>query len=130
MREPRHSPSPRAISPSPLPSPLEGEGRVGGNPFTRRDFLKFCGASCCALSLVPFLPKSSQAQAPRKGLVKTKLSPYFTSLAGGEVQCELCPRRCRVSKGQRGFCRVRENRDGKYYSMVYGNPCALHLHPI
>ncbi|MEW6376962.1 MAG: AmmeMemoRadiSam system radical SAM enzyme [Thermodesulfobacteriota bacterium] len=49
---------------------------------------------------------------------------------GGEIQCELCPHRCRVAKGKRGICRVRENRDGKYYSLVYGNPCAVHLDPI
>jgi len=66
----------------------------------------------------------------KKGLIKTKLSPYFTSLDGGEIQCELCPRRCRVPKGKRGFCRVRENREGKYYSLVYGNPCAIYLEPI
>ena len=65
-----------------------------------------------------------------KGLIKTKLSPYFTSLDGGEIQCELCPRRCRVARGKRGFCRVRENRGGKYYSLVYGNPCVIHLDPI
>jgi len=35
-----------------------------------------------------------------------------------------------VAKGKRGLCRVRENRDGKYYSLVYGNPCAVHLDPI
>jgi pyruvate formate lyase activating enzyme len=35
-----------------------------------------------------------------------------------------------VAKGKRGICRVRENRDGKYYSLVYGNPCAVHLDPI
>jgi pyruvate formate lyase activating enzyme len=97
---------------------------------TKRVFLKLCGVSFCAAPLLPFLPKASQAQASRKGLVKTKLSPYFSLLAGGEIQCELCPKRCHVPKGQRGFCRVRENRDGKYYSLVYGNPCAIHLDPI
>jgi pyruvate formate lyase activating enzyme len=66
----------------------------------------------------------------KKGLIKTKLSPYFTSLERGEIQCELCPHHCRVAKGKRGLCRVRENRDGKYYSLVYGNPCAVHLDPI
>jgi pyruvate formate lyase activating enzyme len=75
-------------------------------------------------------PETLRAQTAQKGLIKTKLSPYFTSLNGGEIQCELCPKRCHVSKGKRGFCRVRENRDGKYYSLVYGNPCAVHLDPI
>ncbi|UCF71823.1 MAG: radical SAM protein, partial [Deltaproteobacteria bacterium] len=66
----------------------------------------------------------------KKGLIKVRLSPYFTPLDGGEIQCELCPRRCRVPKGKRGLCRVRENRGGKYYSLVYGNPSVIHLDPI
>ena len=100
--------------------------------FTRRDFFKFCGGSFCLFSLASAVgfPKPSQAQIHKKGLIKTKLSPYFTSLNGGEIQCELCPHRCRVAKGKRGMCRVRENREGKYYSLVYGNPCAVHLDPI
>ena len=99
---------------------------------TKRDFLKFCGTSCCILSLGHLFgfPKTTHGQIVKKGFIKTKLSPYFTSLGGGEVQCELCPQRCRVSNGKRGLCRVRENRDGNYYSLVYGNPCAVHLDPI
>lgn len=99
---------------------------------SKREFLQFCGASLCLLSSAYLFgyPETSRAQAAKKGLIKTKLSPYFTSLDGGEIQCELCPHRCRVAKGKRGLCRVRENRDGKYYSLVYGNPCALHLDPI
>jgi pyruvate formate lyase activating enzyme len=99
---------------------------------TKREFLKICGAGFCVLSAAHFFgfPKASQAQLAKKGLVKTKLSPYFTPLSGGEIQCDLCPKKCRVSKGKRGACRVRENRDGKYYSLVYGNPCALHPDPI
>jgi pyruvate formate lyase activating enzyme len=99
---------------------------------TKRDFLKLCGAGMCALCMphLPGFPKTARAQRPQKGLVKTKLSPYFTALDDGAVQCELCPRRCRVAKGERGYCGVRENQDGKYYSLVYGNPCALHLDPI
>ncbi len=66
----------------------------------------------------------------KKGLIKTKLSPYFKPLDGGQIQCELCPKECRITKGKRGFCRVRENREGKLYSLVYGNPCVIHLDPI
>jgi pyruvate formate lyase activating enzyme len=99
---------------------------------TKRDFLKFCGTGLCALAAghLLALPKTSKAQLLKKGLIKTKLSPYFTPLNGGKIQCELCPTKCRVSKGERGLCRVRENRDGKYYSLVYGNPCAVHMDPI
>ena len=105
---------------------------VSESHLTKREFLKFCGASFCVLSATHLFgfPETSRAQIAKKGLIKTKLSPYFTSLDGGDVQCELCPKRCCVSKGKRGACRVRENRDGKYYSLVYGNPCAVHLDPI
>ena len=107
--------------------------QVISNPqLTKREFLRFGGVSLCALSSVSLfgLTETSHAQMAKKGLIKTKLSPYFTSLEKGEIQCELCPHRCRVAKGKRGLCRVRENRDGKYYSLVYGNPCAVHLDPI
>ena len=99
---------------------------------TRREILKLCGKSFClfTVSSLSSLPQTSQAQRMQKGLIKTKLSPYFTSLEGGDIRCELCPHRCRVSRGKRGLCRVRENRDGKYYSLVYGNPCAMHPDPI
>lgn len=99
---------------------------------TRREVLKYGakGLSFLAASCLLNLHQSSQAQGIKKGLIKTKLSPFYTSLEGGEIQCELCPHRCRVSRGKRGLCRVRENRDGKYYSLVYENPCAIHPDPI
>lgn len=99
---------------------------------TKREFLRLCGKGVCWLSAACLagFPKAAEAQRPQRGLVKIKRSPYFTPLGGGEIRCELCPRRCRVSKGKRGACRVRENRDGTYYSLVYGNPCAIHLDPI
>jgi pyruvate formate lyase activating enzyme len=99
---------------------------------TRRKFLTLCGLGFCAFSgLQGFgFPSPATPQIIRKGLIKTKLSPFFKPLSAGEIQCQLCPKRCRVSRGKRGACRVRENRDGKYYSLVYGNPCAIHLDPI
>jgi pyruvate formate lyase activating enzyme len=110
----------------------KADGGISQSYLTKREFLKICGASFCLLSTAQLFgfPKTSQSEIAKKGLIKTRLSPYFTSLEDGQVQCELCPRRCRVSKGERGFCRVRENRDGKYYSLVYGNPCAVNLDPI
>ncbi|MGC8879317.1 MAG: AmmeMemoRadiSam system radical SAM enzyme [Anaerolineae bacterium] len=49
---------------------------------------------------------------------------------GSYVRCNLCPHRCIIAPGERGTCRVRENRGGRLYSMVYGNPCAVHVDPI
>jgi pyruvate formate lyase activating enzyme len=50
--------------------------------------------------------------------------------AGDYVRCNLCPHRCIVAEGARGKCRVRENQGGRLISLVYGNPCAVHVDPI
>lgn len=49
---------------------------------------------------------------------------------GQKVRCELCPTECVLEDYQIGGCRVRLNRGGKLYSLVYGNPCAVALDPI
>ena len=55
---------------------------------------------------------------------------YYKKLDGNKVKCEICFRRCVVSNGQRGFCRNKINRDGKYYTLVYNKPCSLQIDPI
>jgi pyruvate formate lyase activating enzyme len=100
--------------------------------FTKREFLKLGVRSLCALCAAQLfcVPRIARAKMPVKGLIQTKLSPYFTPLDGGKIQCDLCPRQCHLSRGKRGYCRVRENRDGKLYTLVYGNPCVLYLDRI
>lgn len=104
---------------------------------SRREFLKSCGKGlfCFALTASPLFMKDVYPYEKGRlegewGWVGTKLSPYFHPLAGGEVQCSLCPRECGISPGGRGYCEVRENREGKLYSLVYGNPCAVHIDPV
>jgi pyruvate formate lyase activating enzyme len=99
---------------------------------TKREFLRLCGSGLCSLLATDLFGCDGVARAEGavKGLIRPKLSPYFTAEGGGDIQCGLCPRRCIVPDGQRGFCRVRENRGGKYYSLVYGSPCAIQLEPI
>lgn len=46
------------------------------------------------------------------------------------VQCTLCPRRCRLQENMRGDCRVRINLLGRLQTLVYGNPCSVHIDPI
>lgn len=55
---------------------------------------------------------------------------YYLKLDDGQVNCVLCPRRCIISPGNRGFCGVRENKNGVLCSLVYGKPCSLHIDPI
>jgi pyruvate formate lyase activating enzyme len=101
---------------------------------TRKEFIKKCcgGLAFLGLSSVPFLPfLSKQANSQGQyGLIKKKLSPYYQPLDKGAIRCTLCPKECYVPKGRRGYCEVRENQGGQYYSLVYGNPCAVHVDPI
>ena len=55
---------------------------------------------------------------------------FYEKLADGRVRCGLCRFFCLISEGQRGHCRVRENRDGVLYSLVYGRTVAEHVDPI
>ncbi len=54
----------------------------------------------------------------------------YEKLDEKKVICSLCAHRCTIEEGKRGICRVRENRDGKLYSLVYGRPCSLNEDPI
>ncbi len=46
------------------------------------------------------------------------------------LQCFLCSHRCRIKIGKRGICGVRENREGKLYSLVYGRIVSENVDPI
>jgi pyruvate formate lyase activating enzyme len=59
-----------------------------------------------------------------------KESLYYSKLKNQLVKCELCPRLCVIKPGSRGLCRVRQNNDGKLYSLVYARPCSMHVDPI
>ncbi len=55
---------------------------------------------------------------------------YYEKLEHEEIRCVLCPKECRIGDRERGYCGVRENDAGTYYTLVYGEPCALHNDPI
>jgi len=102
---------------------------------TRRKFLGCLGHYgfiCASCSFFPcaFVTPSTRAAVLKKGAIGRKLSPYFTALDDQTIRCELCPHHCEIEKGKRGLCKVRENIDGKCYSLVYGNPCAINIDPI
>ena len=54
----------------------------------------------------------------------------YRKLARNKVQCQNCAHYCLIENGKRGKCGVRENRDGKLSSLVYGKVCALNIDPI
>ena len=97
---------------------------------TRRNFLKNCGwLALSGVALSRFV-KYAEAQEAKLGYITAGRALFYDKLANKRVRCNLCPRTCVVGSGSRGFCRVRENRDGDYYTLVYSNPCAVHIDPI
>lgn len=50
-------------------------------------------------------------------LVETLLQE---KLDNGTTRCHLCPWRCKISHGQRGFCQAHVNRNGTLYNLSYG----------
>ncbi|MHB8069981.1 MAG: AmmeMemoRadiSam system radical SAM enzyme [Desulfobaccales bacterium] len=100
-----------------------------GRPCGRRAFLQ---GGACALALLglPLPLRPAAAQELRTGYCPPHPALYYETIAKGLIECRLCPRKCEVKEGDRGDCGVRENRGGKYVTLVYGNPCAVHLDPI
>jgi len=97
---------------------------------SRRNFLKKCCLAALGGALLPKLVKFGEAQEAKLGFIKRQKALYYEKLSKGKVKCLLCPRECIVTKGNRGFCRVRENREGEYYTLAHSNPCAVHTDPI
>lgn len=99
-------------------------------PTDRRGFLQMGSACFCrAAAAHLFVPAPLAAAADDEALFR-KPARFFQKLRDGFVQCQLCPRQCAVPKGERGFCRVRENRDGSYYTLIHSRLVAQHLDPI
>jgi pyruvate formate lyase activating enzyme len=59
-----------------------------------------------------------------------KEAMLYSVSEGGKVHCSLCNHRCTISPSKRGICGVRENRDGKLYSLVFGRAISLNVDPI
>jgi pyruvate formate lyase activating enzyme len=55
---------------------------------------------------------------------------WWHTLASGRIQCDLCPRDCTLSPGQRGFCFVRMNQGGQMVLTSYGRASGFCLDPI
>jgi pyruvate formate lyase activating enzyme len=60
-------------------------------------------------------------------IVATK---YWHRLDDGRVQCDVCPRYCKLHEGQRGFCFVRACQDEQVVLTTYGRSSGYCIDPI
>ena len=55
---------------------------------------------------------------------------YWHALDDGRIQCDLCPRDCKIKDGQRGLCFVRANMGGEMVLTTYGRSSGFCVDPI
>jgi pyruvate formate lyase activating enzyme len=55
---------------------------------------------------------------------------HWHLLDDGRVQCDVCPRYCKMRPGQRGLCFVRANEDGRLVLTTYGRSSGFCVDPI
>lgn len=78
------------------------------------------------LSAAP-LPDAGPKQDDAQFTVEAR---FYQKLANKKIKCNLCPRGCTVGDKERGYCGVRENRGGVYYTLVHSRVCAAHVDPV
>ena len=55
---------------------------------------------------------------------------YWHALDNGRIQCDLCPRFCRLLEGQRGLCFVRARQDDRIVLTTWGRSSGFCVDPI
>ena len=55
---------------------------------------------------------------------------YWHPLDDGRIQCDLCPRLCKLNEGQRGLCFVRARADDQIVLTTYGRSSGYCIDPI
>ena len=95
------------------------------NSLSRRDFLRMAAG---VTALAGYGINANAANVLATPELREAL--HYRTLDEQRIQCMLCPWQCTVANWQRGICGVRENRNGRYYALTYGRPCAIHNDPI
>jgi pyruvate formate lyase activating enzyme len=102
----------------------------------RRFFLKAMAFPCAAACVIALARNSFALSTGNWGGPGNDDSRYrvearfYEKLPDKMVRCKLCPRECVVAQGSRGYCRVRENDKGTYYTLVHSRIVSAHVDPI
>ena len=55
---------------------------------------------------------------------------WWHALPDGRIQCDLCPRDCKLHEGQRGLCFVRKMEGGEMHLTTYGRSSGFCVDPV
>ncbi|HPC04543.1 MAG TPA: AmmeMemoRadiSam system radical SAM enzyme [Syntrophales bacterium] len=111
-------------------------------PLTRREFLRW-GIASGSVLLLPGeafcrwsgggtrnVKSITTGDAPAELWKWSRAVYYQEALKNGFAKCLTCPNECVLPPGGRSRCRSHVNREGKIHTLVYGNPCAVHIDPV
>lgn len=94
----------------------------------RRQFM--CQSARCALGAGWLVNSKIVTSSLEREKRFKREAAWYKKLDGKQVECLLCPRRCKVADQETGWCGVRTNYEGVYYTQVYGRVATIHSDPI
>jgi pyruvate formate lyase activating enzyme len=98
------------------------------NKINRRNFLGLLGSGGCLLLSGGM--SSNLISSPTQKITHQTEARWYEKQPYKKIICKLCPRECNIDDRERGYCGVRENWDGIYYTLVHSKPCTYHVDPI
>jgi pyruvate formate lyase activating enzyme len=96
----------------------------------RREFLAVPLCMAAGTMVAPGLLGKKLAIAAENDERFMREAAFYKKLPGGSIECLLCPRHCKVSDQETGWCGVRSNNKGTYRTQVFGRVVSLAIDPI
>ncbi len=90
---------------------------------TRREFVRIAALGTACLCAAPLHGREDDSRFVRE-------AQFYEKLAHKKIKCKLCPRECVIDDRERGYCGVRENRGGTYYTLVHSRLATAHIDPV
>jgi pyruvate formate lyase activating enzyme len=112
-----------------IPAASAGRAPAESSVLSRRLFLAASAGFCAACALGRGVSLGAPAAFPPYP-AGPKEARYYEKLGNKVARCAVCPRKCVILDGERGFCSTRENRGGTLYSLVYGRVASMAVDPI
>jgi pyruvate formate lyase activating enzyme len=79
----------------------------------------------------PFIDRKRDPMQPDAGRFDSAVpTRHWHALPDGRVQCDVCPRFCKLHEGQRGLCFVRGAQDGAVVLTTWGRSSGFCVDPI
>src|SRR3974377_1776748 len=95
----------------------------------RRDFIR-TSALTAAAAAVGCAALSEPAAAREDDSQFVREAQFYEKQPNRKIKCKLCPRECVIDDRERGYCGVRENRGGTYYTLVHSRVVTAHIDTV